>query len=213
MEEEDTTTSLKKRVRLLVAGLILLTVILLSVAFVSFQIYSQYDQTESELEQIRAQLADLQSRVLSTAKYVTTGNISLAFVPYQPMQHVSGTMITYLLGFVTVTNLTRIVARPLTLIVSFMPTITYTMHNVTVGNTTYQTHGNVTYQYTPSQTLEIPPSLDQVLIPWGAFPLTLQNFTRGDVINWNMTVTAQVLWVGTLVTQAQLETNFKLIVT
>jgi hypothetical protein len=115
-------------------------------------------------------------------------------------QTVPANVITYLLGFVTVTNLTNIIARPLTLTVTFEP------------NVTYPEWGNVTYEYTDYQTLEIPPGLNDVMMPWGAFPVTLTGFHSGDVITWDMNVTAVAEWMGIEVTRVSVMVTFKLIV-
>ncbi len=129
------------------------------------------------------------------------GNITLTFTPYVPVQTVSGTMITYLVGFVNISNLTNVIARPLTLIVEFFP------------NVTYPEHGTVTYEYTDVQVLEIPPELDTVLMPWGCFPLTIEGFKSEDEIIWEMDVIATCQWAGTEVTRVSLKVTFKLIVT
>ncbi|HDO42006.1 MAG TPA: hypothetical protein ENH03_03800 [Candidatus Bathyarchaeota archaeon] len=163
-------------------------------------LWQAYDRTRFDYETTRMLLQDLMRTVQATSQYVAVGNITLKFQPYLPIQKVSGTMITYLLGFVTVTNLTNIVVRPLTLVVTFEP------------NVTYPEWGEVTYEYTDAQTLEIPPGLNEVLMPWGAFPVTLKGFRSGDVINWDMTVTAIVQWTGIEVTRVSVEVTFKLIV-
>ena len=163
-------------------------------------LWQAYNEVSFHYETTSLLLQDLMRTVQATSQYVAVGNITLKFQPYLPVQKVSGAMITYLLGFVTVTNLTNIVVRPLTLVVTFEP------------NVTYPEWGNVTYEYTDVQSLEIPPGLDEVLMPWGAFPVTLQGFRSGDVINWDMTVTATVQWSGIEVTRVSVEVTFKLIV-
>jgi archaellum component FlaF (FlaF/FlaG flagellin family) len=199
MEEEETGTNiLQKRVKRLMAVALMLTVILVTIGLLYYQTYNQYNQIQTEFNTTQTELQGLQNTFSSTAKYVATGNISVTFTAYQPVQQVSGSEITYLMGVLTVTNLTKIVASPITLIASFHP------------NVTYPQQGNVTYSYTPSQTLQIPPHLNLAEIPWGAFPITLQNFVSGNVINWNMTIIVSVLWMGSQVTSAQVETNFKL---
>lgn len=159
-----------------------------------------YQTTASELETATMTLQDLLTRVQTTSKYVAVGNITLSFTPYMPTQTIPGTTITYLFGFVNISNLTNIIARPLTLTVQFTP------------NVTYPQYGNVTYDYTDVQTLEIPPKLDVVNMPWGAFPVIIQGFKSGDVILWNMDVTAICQWMGTEVTRVSMTVTFKLIV-
>jgi len=132
---------------------------------------------------------------------VTIGNITLTFIPYNPVQTVPPNVITYLVGFVQISNLTNIIARPLTLIVQFMP------------NVTYPQYGNVTYEYTQIQTLEIPPELDVVMMPFGVFPLTLTGFKSGDEIRFDIEVIATASWMGTEVTRVSLTATFKLTIT
>jgi hypothetical protein len=49
-------------------------------------------------------------------------------------------------------------------------------------------------------------------MPWGAFPVTLEGFHKGDVINWDMTVTAYAEWMGIEVARVSLMVTFKLVV-
>jgi len=160
-----------------------------------------YERTTFDLENTNIILKELQRTIQSTARYVTVGNITLTFIPYNPVQTVPPNVITYLVGFVQISNLTNIMARPLTLTVQFVP------------NVTYPEYGNVTYEYTDVQLLEIPPELDMVMMPWGAFPVALQGFKSGDEILWKMDVTAICQWAGTEVTRVMLTVTFKLIVT
>ena len=163
-------------------------------------LWQAYESTKFDYQTTMLTLRSLMSRVQATSQYVAVGNITLRFQPYMPTQTVSGTMITYVLGFVSVSNLTNIVARPLTLTVTFEP------------NVTYPDWGNVNYEYTDAQTLEIPPGLDDVLMPWGAFPVTLEGFHKGDEINWDMIVTAYAEWMGIEVARVSLMVTFKLVV-
>lgn len=161
---------------------------------------TRLDASDLALSRFSQQLGNLSQQLQAAAQYVTVGNITLSFAPWEPVQTISGNIVTYLLGFATVSNLTNIAARPLTLTLSFQPRVRWTGR------------GNVTYIYTPSQTLAIPPSLDLVQVPWGAFPVTIQGFEPGDEIDWTMTVKATVYWLGNLVTQAKLTATFKLFV-
>ena len=163
-------------------------------------LWQAYEKTKFDYETTMITLRDLINRVQATSQYVAVGNITLRFQPYMQTQTVPANVITYLLGFVTVTNLTNIIARPLTLTVTFEP------------NVTYPEWGNVTYEYTDYQTLEIPPGLNDVMMPWGAFPVTLTGFHSGDVINWDMKVTAIAEWMGIEVTRVSVMVTFKLIV-
>jgi len=109
--------------------------------------------------------------------------------------------ITYLVGFVQISKLNNIIARPLTLIVDFTP------------NLTYPEYGNVTYEFTQTQTLEIPPELDAVMMPFGVFPLQITGFKAGDEILFDIEITATVQWVGTEVTRGSITARFTLMVT
>lgn len=163
-------------------------------------LWQAYQSTAFDLKTTQIALEDLLGRVHATSQYIAIGNVTLTFTPYMQVQKVSGTTITYLLGFVNISNLTNIIARPLVLTVMFEP------------NVTYPDWGNVSYDYTDVQALEIPPGLDVVMMPWGAFPVTLEGFVKGDEIIWRMTVTAVAEWVGLEVARVQLEVTFKLVV-
>jgi hypothetical protein len=178
----------------------LATLIAVNLVITGF-LWTAYEKTSLDLETTNLVLRDIQNRVQATARYVTVGNITLAFTPYMPVQSVPPNYITYLMGFVEVSKLNNIVARPLTLIVQFTP------------NVTYPEYANVTYEYTDMQTLEIPPELDAVTMPFGVFPLTLTGLRSGDVIQFDVEVTAICQWVGTEVTRTALTATFKLIVT
>lgn len=163
-------------------------------------LWQAYEKTRLDYETAQITLRNLLNQVRATSYYVAVGNVTLRFQPYMQTQYVSGTAITYLLGFVTVTNLTNIIARPLTLTVTFEP------------NVTYPEHGTVTYEYTDVQSLEIPPGLNDVMMPWGAYPITLQGFKSGDEITWDMIVTAVADWMGIEVARVSVTVTFKLIV-
>jgi hypothetical protein len=194
MEEERKS---KKLYTIAIFGLA--TIVGVNLVFTA-TLWQAYESTKFDYDTTMLTLRSLMNRVQATSQYVAVGNITLRFQPYMPTQTVSGTIITYLLGFVSVSNLSNIIARPLTLTVTFEP------------NVTYPEWGNVTYEYTDIQTLEIPPRLDDVLMPWGAFPVTLTGFRKGDVINWNMIVTAYAEWVGIEVARVSLKVTFKLVV-
>jgi len=194
MEEE---TKRVKRHSIMIFALA--TVVAVNFVITGF-LYTAYERTQVELQTTSTTLQDLLNRVQATSKYVAIGNITLTFTPYMPVQTVSGTMITYLLGFVSISNLTNIIARPLTLIVQFVPEVTY------------PEYGTVTYDYTDVQVLEIPPELDVVLMPWGAFPVTLQGFKSEDEIIWRMDVIATCEWMGNPVTSVMITVEYKLVV-
>jgi hypothetical protein len=179
---------------------ILVTIVAVNLV-VSGILWQAYDKTEFDLETTQMVLRNLMQKVQATSQYVAVGNITLKFLPYQPVQTIPGTTITYLIGFVTISNLSNIIARPLTLSVFFEP------------NVTYPEWGNFTYDYTDSQVLTIPPTLDVVQIPWGAFPIQAAGFRKGDIITWDMTITAIADWIGHEVARVQLVATFKFIVT
>lgn len=190
-------TGRRKRSEITVFALIAIVGINLVFTFV---LYDGYEKTRMEYESTSSLLKSLMSQVQATSQYVAIGNITLKFQPFMQNQMVSGNTITYLLGFVTVTNLTNIIARPLTLTILFEP------------NVTYPEWGNVSYDYTNFQTLEIPPGVNDVMMPWGAFPVTLTGFRKGDVIVWDMLVTATATWVNIEVARVSMMVSFKLIV-
>jgi hypothetical protein len=165
--------------------------------------WDAYSKTEEQLSILQTTLEQLQQQVQTTAQYVAVGNISIAFTPFEREKVVPGTAITYLMGFVRVYDLKNIVVRPVTLIVTFTPEII----------TPYNTTGEITYSHTDVQVLEIPPELDSVELPWGAFPVTLKGFVKGEEIYWKMNVTATAQWMGNDVTSISVTATYKFIIT
>lgn len=195
MEEEGR----KRRSLQTVAIFALATIIGINLLFTTV-LWQAYEATREDYAYAKMMFNTLLRHVRAASQYVTVGNVTLKFQPFPEVQYVSGTTITYVLGFVTVSNLTNIIARPLTLTVLFVP------------NVTYPEWGRVTYEYTDFQVLEIPPGLDEVMMPWGAFPITLEGFTSGDIILWTMEITAIAKWVDLEVARVSLTVTFKLIV-
>jgi len=183
---------------------ILIMGILLACTLITlFYMWDAYSKTEEQLSILQTTLEQLQQQVQTTAQYVAVGNISIAFTPFEREKVVPGTAITYLMGFVRVYDLKNIVVRPVTLIVTFTPEII----------TPYNTTGEITYSHTDVQVLEIPPELDSVELPWGAFPVTLKGFVKGEEIYWKMNVTATAQWMGNDVTSISVTATYKFIIT
>lgn len=177
-----------------------LAILVASLLFVTYELNLSYTETNKQLKRVTEDLEELRIRVEATSTYVTIGNITLEFEALRPVQYVSANTITFLLGFLTVKNLTNIVARPITLTVTFSP------------NVTYPDYGKLTYEYTDVQSLQIPPQLDEVLMPWGAFPINISEFQKGDVILWFMRITATCTWIGNPIVETYVDVTFKLIV-
>jgi len=179
----------------------ILVTVIGSALIVNYYLWAYYKDATSEIEDLKQRLDELEERVQASARYVKIGNITLQFDAFMPTKTVQGTTITYLMGFASVSNLTNIVVRPVTVEVLFEPNVTQ------IGD------GTVTYDYTPSQVLEISsPELDRFDFPWGAFPVTLEGFRKGNEIEWDMKVTAIVLWMGNEVSRVSLDVQYRLIV-
>jgi len=179
---------------------VMVTIILIS-AILAGYMWHYYEETTKEMEYIKEQMEALQERVELTARYVAIGPITLTFSPYQERMEVKGTAITFLLGFVGIKNLRNVVARPIVVTISFRPKIEA------------PEYGTVRYDYTPAISLEIaPPELDEFMVPWGAFPIELSDFKKGDVIRWLMTIEAKVIWMDNEVTKVALDVVYTLTV-
>lgn len=166
---------------------VLATILLISVMATGL-IYRDLQLKQQEAAAWEQSWEKLTKKLEKASLQVAIAPISLNFTAIDPVKRVPGTGFTYLMGYVTVSRLTRIVARPIILHVGF---------SVNVEAPDY---GNITYSYTESQELEIaPPEFDTIQIPWGAFPIEMKNFTSGDVILWNMEVTVSVEWLGYMV--------------
>lgn len=195
-EEEGVEAKVSKRA----LAYALIGVIGVSVIIFYF-INGYYEAKSRELEIFEERLKRLESQVKTTSRYVAVGNVTLSFEAYTPERTVSGTTITYLLGFATISNLKNVVVRPIGVVVLFEPNVTW------AGN------GTVTYEYTESQGLDVhSPELDEFSLPWGAFPITIENFSVGDEILWEMTVRVQIVWMSYLVTETSLMVTYTFLI-
>jgi len=194
LEEEQPKVSSR------VLGYALIAVIGVSIIVVWY-LNGYYEAKSSEVEKIKDRLTRLEGQVRQTARYVSVGNVTLSFEAFMPERVVSGTTITYLLGFATVSTLRNVVVRPIGVVVLFEPNVTWT------GN------GTVTYDYTDSQGLEVhSPELDEFSLPWGAFPINIENFDAGDEIIWEMVVRVEIIWMSYTVTETSLMVTYKFII-
>ena len=138
-----------------------------------FYAYSSLMQAQMESQWLQSTL----SYVNATAPRVT---VNLTFTPTPPTKTVASNSITFLTGYVTVTNLTGIF-YPATLTVNF--TVTHTAPLNTI----------VTYSYIPYQTVYLTQGIQYIEIPWGIFPLEIHG-NPGDQIIISANARVTITW-------------------
>lgn len=183
----------------LVALLFIFIALTASFAFAANSFYEQAVDINDKYILSQLAMQSLKTQVRATSQYVTNGNLTLSFTPYTTTMDVPGDAITYLMGFVSVSNLTKIIARPLTLSMNFMLNASYPRYGTTV-----------THQYNPSSVNSIPPTVDEISLPWGAYPVTISGFRAGEQIKFHLVITARADWLENTVTTIKLETDFVL---
>ena len=160
---------------------VLVMLLLLSAGFV-FYLYAElsaasigYIQYYQQSQYLNATLQQVQA----TTPKVT---IALQFTPTPPTKTVKPNTVTFLTGYLTVTNLTE-VYTPALLTANFTVTHTCTNPNATIQ-----------YSWIPYQQVYLLKGIQTVEIPAGIFPLSIYNVQPGDTITIYMTATVQILW-------------------
>jgi len=119
------------------------------------------------------------SQVNATAPRVM---INLTFTPTPQTREVAPNTITFIMGYVTTTNLTNIL-YPATMAVNF------TVTHAATGNATV----TYAYNYIQFQIVYLAKGLDYVQVPWGLWPLEVHGQV-GDRITLYVTARVTVYW-------------------
>lgn len=157
----------------------LICVLLIGLGFTLY-FYGKWTYAESSLLRSLMELQWLKSTVLSINATAPRISLNLTFTPIPPVKAVAPDTITFLLGYVIISNITGIF-YPATLIANF--TVTHS----SPANTT------VHYSYIPYQTVFLTQGIDRIEIPWGIFPLEIHG-QLGDQIFIHATVRVQIIW-------------------
>jgi hypothetical protein len=172
--------SLPNRKSALIA-VVLIMLLLLSAGFV-FYLYAELSTASIGYIQYYQQSQYLNATLQQVQATTPRATIALQFTPTPPVKYVKPNTVTFLTGFLTVTNLTEIFA-PALLIANFTVTHTSTNPNATIQ-----------YNWIPYQQVYLLKGIQTVEIPAGIFPLSIYNVQPGDTITLYMTATVQILW-------------------
>ena len=172
--------SLPNRKSALIA-VVLIMLLLLSAGFI-FYLYAELSTASTSYIQYYQQSQYLNATLQQVQATTPRATIALQFTPTPPVKYVKPNTVTFLTGFLTVTNLTEIFA-PALLIANFTVTHTSTNPNATIQ-----------YNWIPYQQVYLLKGIQTVEIPAGIFPLSIYNVQPGDTITLYMTATVQILW-------------------
>jgi len=134
-----------------------------------------YAQASRQSQTLRMTLRQINM----TAPIVT---VCVDFTPAPPIKVVKPNTVTFLIGYVTITNLTEIYT-PAILTVTF-----------TVDHLTTNPKATIQYDWVRSQTVNLVKGVQTVEVPAGIFPLGIYNVKPGDQVQIFMTAKVQVTW-------------------
>ena len=162
-------------------AVILIMLLLLSAGFV-FYLYAELSTASTGYIQYYQQSQYLSATLQQVQATTPRATIALQFTPTPPVKYVKPNTVTFLTGFLTVTNLTEI----------FAPSLLTA--NFTVTHTSTNPNATIEYNWIPYQQVYLLKGIETVEIPAGIFPLSIYNVQPGDTITLYMTATVQIIW-------------------
>ena len=188
-------SSPSRRNALIAAVLVML--LLLSAGFV-FYLYGELSAASTGYFQYFQQNQYLNATLEQVNMTTPKVTVTLQFTPTPPTKAVKPNTVTFLTGYLTVTNLTEI----------YTPALLTATFNVTHATT----NPNATIEYTciPYQSVYLLKGIEVVEIPAGIFPLSIYNVQPGDQIILYMTATVQITWqpIGAVMTTQTITAQF-----
>ena len=172
--------SLPDRKNALIA-VILVMLLLLSAGFV-FYLYAELSVASAGYIQYYRQSQYLNATLQQVQATTPKVTIALQFTPTPPSKTVKPNTVTFLTGYLTVTNLTE-VYTPAILIANF-----------TVIHTSTNPNATVQYSWIPYQQVYLVKGIQTVEIPAGIFPLSIYDVQPGDEITIYVIATVRILW-------------------
>jgi len=162
-------------------AVMLIMLLLLSAGFV-FYLYAELSTASTGYIQYYQQSQYLSATLQQVQATTPRATIALQFTPTPPVKYVKPNTVTFLTGFLTVTNLTEI----------FAPSLLTA--NFTVTHTSTNPNATIEYKCIPYQQVYLLKGIETVEIPAGIFPLSIYNVQPGDTIILYMTATVQIIW-------------------
>jgi len=192
--------SLPDRKNALIA-VILVMLLLLSAGFV-FYLYAELSVASAGYVQYYQQSQYLNATLQQVQATTPKVTIALQFTPTPPSKTVKPNTVTFLTGYLTVTNLTEI----------YTPAIL--IANFTVIHTSTNPNATVQYSWIPYQQVYLVKGIQTVEIPAGIFPLSIYNVQPGDEITIYMIATVRILWqpVNTVMAEQSTTGTFTILV-
>lgn len=192
-------TSRKKHVLLAV---VLIAMLLISMGIV-FYINSELDAAQAANQQLGVNNQILNQTILQVNATIPIVTINVSFIPTPPEIDVIPNTVTFLSGYVEATNLANLY-YPCTLAATF---------NVSYATTDLR--AQILFSYVYFQQVALAKGIELVQLPFGIFPLSIYNATKGDTITLYATATVTVTWtpVGTVMSQEVTSTSFQVNVT
>jgi hypothetical protein len=162
-------------------AVILVMLLLLSAGFV-FYLYAELSVASAGYIQYYRQSQYLNATLQQVQATTPKVTIALQFTPTPPSKTVKPNTVTFLTGYLTVTNLTE-VYTPAILIANF-----------TVIHTSTNPNATVQYSWIPYQQVYLVKGIQTVEIPAGIFPLSIYDVQPGDEITIYVIATVRILW-------------------
>jgi len=164
----------------------LIAVLLIAIILLSFGMnwyfYAETSNFRSAYLEMRMQSKTMENTLNQVKRIVPKVTLSIEFVPTTPVKIVQPHSVTFLLGYVRITNLTDLL-YPAYLTCRFNVTYESTNRNATLE-----------YSFIPEQSISLAKGMSYVEIPWGLFPLTIHDFNYGDEIKILVTVEVTTVW-------------------
>ena len=179
----------------------LVVLLLLSAGFI-FYLYGELTVTSTGYTQYFQQSQILNMTLQQVNVTAPTVTVAVQFTPTPPSKTVKPNTVTFLTGYLTVTNLTEI----------YTPALLTA--NFTVTHTTTNPNATIQYNWIPVQTLYLLKGIQVVEIPAGIFPLAIYNVEPGDQITLYMTATVRITWqpVGAIMATQTVTAQFTIYV-
>ena len=169
----------KRRSALIAATLLML--LLFSAGFI-FYLYANFAAASTSYIEYFQQSQYLNATIQQIQVTAPKVTVALNFTPTPPAKTVKPNTVTFLTGYLTVTNLTEI----------YTPALLTA--NFTVTHATTNPNATIKYLWTRYQTVNLLKGIQTVEVPMGIFPLSIYNVQPGDRIFIWVNATVQITW-------------------
>lgn len=180
-------------------------ILLVGSGFVVLMQDSQQSSLADQLNDLTQKTNQLENILHDIQKMVKTYDLEATYIGDNGIA-LPGNSVTFLSGYVQIGDITSIPQSQLKIMVNYNLMDT---HNSTTGVITYDYD---TYKEVSLNTSEY----EQILIPWGAFPVKLNGFKQGEEITLNLMaqirITSDYLPPGTYVAEKTISHKYRLVI-